>query len=87
MRVAVKAVGVNPVDYKAYSPDYGRDVSQLPMHLGSEAAGVVVATGEKAEGPAGPGRGRVSLGEHSPSSVLDEGGVRWEPGCPRVYPS
>jgi len=54
VRVAVKAVGVNPADYKVYSGEFGRDVSQLPMHLGFEAAGVVVATGEEAEGPAGP---------------------------------
>ena len=54
VRVAVKAVGVNPADYKVYSGEFGRDVSQLPIHLGFEAAGVVVATGEEAEGPAGP---------------------------------
>jgi NADPH:quinone reductase-like Zn-dependent oxidoreductase len=54
VRVAVKAVGVNPADYKVYSGEFGRDTSQLPIHLGFEAAGVVVATGEKAEGPGGP---------------------------------
>jgi NADPH2:quinone reductase len=54
VRVAVKAVGVNPVDYKVYSGDFGHDPSQLPMHLGSEAAGVVTGAGDQARGPAGP---------------------------------
>ena len=54
--VEVRAVGTNPVDYKLFSGDYGRDESQLPMPLGSEAAGVVTAAGEGAEGPGGPVR-------------------------------
>jgi len=33
---------------------FGRDPSQLPMRLGSEAAGVVTAAGPDAVGPAGP---------------------------------
>jgi NADPH:quinone reductase len=37
----VRAAGVNPVDWKRYSGAFGRDPSQLPMRLGSEAAGVV----------------------------------------------
>ena len=52
--VEVRAAGTNPVDYKMYSGAYGKDASQLPIHLGYEAAGVVSAVGGDAEGPAGP---------------------------------
>jgi NADPH:quinone reductase len=45
---------VNPVDYKAYSGAFGTDPSRLPIRLGSEAAGVVIAAGPDAIGPAGP---------------------------------
>ncbi|HEV3268009.1 MAG TPA: NADP-dependent oxidoreductase [Acidimicrobiales bacterium] len=51
--VAVRAAGTNPVDYKMYSGAYGRDASQLPMSLGFEAAGIVVAVGDGVEGPSG----------------------------------
>jgi NADPH:quinone reductase len=54
VRVAIRAVGVNPIDYKLYSGTHGRDPSQLPMHLGSEAAGIVTSAGYDARGPAGP---------------------------------
>ena len=53
-RVAIRASGVNPVDYKSYSGAFGRDPSRLPLRLGSEAAGVVTAVGPDAVGPAGP---------------------------------
>ncbi len=53
-RIAVRAIGVNPVDYKSYSGAFGRDESRLPLRLGSEAAGVVTAVGPDAAGPAGP---------------------------------
>jgi NADPH2:quinone reductase len=52
--VAVRAVGVNPVDYKLYSGAFGSDPTALPMRLGLEAAGVVTAAGPDAVGPAGP---------------------------------
>ncbi|MGH8962374.1 MAG: NADP-dependent oxidoreductase [Jatrophihabitantaceae bacterium] len=54
IRIAVRAAGVNPVDYKSYSGAYGADPSQLPIRLGLEAAGVVTAVGADAVGPAGP---------------------------------
>jgi len=54
VRVAVRAAGVNPVDYKAYSGAFGRDPANLPMRLGGEAAGVVTAVGPEAVGPSGP---------------------------------
>ncbi len=53
--VEVRGVGTNPVDYKVFSGSFGADPSQLPMPVGSEAAGVVTAVGEGgAVGPAGP---------------------------------
>jgi NADPH:quinone reductase len=53
-RIAVRAAGVNPVDYKSYSGAFGADPARLPIRLGSEAAGVVTAAGPGAAGPAGP---------------------------------
>ncbi|MDQ1365512.1 MAG: NADPH:quinone reductase, partial [Acidimicrobiaceae bacterium] len=51
--VDVLAAAANPADYKMYSGAFGRDPSKLPIRLGFEAAGVVAAVGEDAEGPAG----------------------------------
>jgi len=47
-RIAVRAAGVNPVDYKAYSGAFGADPSRLPVRPGQEAAGVVSAVGPDA---------------------------------------
>lgn len=58
-RIEVRASGVNPADYKSYSGAFGTDQSRLPIRLGSEAAGVVTATGPDALGPAGS----VSVGD------------------------
>ncbi len=52
--VEVKAIGVNPFDYKSYSGAFGTDGSKLPIALGSEASGIVVAVGGTVEGPVGP---------------------------------
>jgi NADPH:quinone reductase len=52
--IAVRAAGTNPVDYKRYSGAMGRDPAQLPMRLGSEAAGVVTEAPDGSEGPGGP---------------------------------
>lgn len=41
--VEVRAAGANPVDYKLYSGDMGNDPANLPLPVGMEAAGVVVA--------------------------------------------
>lgn len=57
--VEVKAIGVNPIDYKLYSGAFGSDQSTLPLHLGSEASGVVVAVGNITTGPGGP----ISVGD------------------------
>ena len=48
----VRAVGVNPIDYKSYSGAYGADPSQLPRRVGSEASGVVAAIGSDVTGVA-----------------------------------
>jgi NADPH:quinone reductase-like Zn-dependent oxidoreductase len=52
--VGVRAVGTNPFDCKVYSGAFGSDPAALPLHLGLEAAGVVIAVGEQAQGPGGP---------------------------------
>jgi NADPH:quinone reductase len=52
VRLEVRAAGVNPVDYKSYAGTSGRDPSRLPMRLGYEASGVVLAAGDDAVGPA-----------------------------------
>jgi NADPH:quinone reductase-like Zn-dependent oxidoreductase len=59
VRVEVRAVGTNPVDYKMYRPGPGNDPSRLPLRLGFEAAGVVT---EVADGTAGPG-GPIHVGD------------------------
>lgn len=53
-RIEVRAAGVNPIDHKVYSGMFGTDPAQLPIRLGSEAAGVVTSVGAGATGPAGP---------------------------------
>jgi NADPH:quinone reductase len=58
VRIAVRAAGINPIDWKRYSGAMG-SAAALPMRLGYEAAGVVMEVGEDAVGPAG----RVSVGD------------------------
>ena len=67
-RIAVRAAGVNPVDYKSYSGAFGTDPARLPVRPGLEAAGVVTAVGRGAAGPAGP----VAVGPAGPVAVGDE---------------
>lgn len=55
-RIAIKAAGVNPLDYKMYSGAFNRDPAGLPMRLGLEAAGIVTHVGPDAVGPGGPVR-------------------------------
>jgi NADPH:quinone reductase len=45
VRIAVRAAGVNPVDWKMYSARPGADPALLPIRVGLEAAGVVTAAG------------------------------------------
>lgn len=54
VQVQLRAIGVNPYDYKTYSGAFGADPDTLPVRPGIEAAGVVVAVGDDAAGPTGP---------------------------------
>lgn len=51
--VAVRAAGMNPIDFKLYSGHMGSDTSTLPMPVGNEVSGVVTAVGDGARGRAG----------------------------------
>jgi NADPH:quinone reductase-like Zn-dependent oxidoreductase len=52
--VDVMAAGTNPIDYKLYSGEMGRDPAKLPMPVGMEVAGVVAAITPGAAGYTGP---------------------------------
>ncbi len=51
--IAVKAAGINPIDYKTVAGLQGTDPANLPLPVGLEVAGVVTAVGPEAVGPAG----------------------------------
>jgi NADPH:quinone reductase len=68
VRMAVRAAGVNPVDWKRYSGAMST-AAALPMRLGFEAAGVVTEAGPGAEGPAGP----VAAGDEVIAYRIDGG--------------
>jgi NADPH:quinone reductase-like Zn-dependent oxidoreductase len=68
VRIAVRAAGINPVDWKRYSGSMGAGV-ELPMRLGFEAAGVVTEVGSEAVGPAGP----VAVGDEVIAFRVDGG--------------
>jgi NADPH2:quinone reductase len=68
VRVAVRAAGINPIDWKRYSRSTGSDVA-LPMRLGFEVAGVVTEIGSDAVGPAGP----VAVGDEVIAYRVDGG--------------
>jgi NADPH:quinone reductase len=68
VRIAVRASGVNPVDWKRYSGSMRVGV-ELPMRLGFEAAGVVTEVGSDASGPAGP----VAVGDEVIAFRVDGG--------------
>lgn len=92
--VDVRAAALNPADWKAMAGAFGADESRLPLRVGMEGAGVVVAVGPDADGPAGP----VAVGDEvvvhpasgtfaervvvPASSVLPKPpGVAWEPAA------
>ncbi|MCW2519906.1 MAG: alcohol dehydrogenase [Mycobacterium sp.] len=52
--VGVRAAGTNPIDYKLYSGEMGRDPAKLPMPVGMEVAGVVAEITPGAAGYTGP---------------------------------
>ncbi|MGC0364425.1 NADPH2:quinone reductase [Rhodococcus sp. 27YEA15] len=85
--VEVRAIGVNPFDYKLYSGAFGSDESDLPISIGGEAAGTVTAVGPDVTGIAvgdevivNPGNGlyadRVVVPESS--LTLKPASVSWE---------
>lgn len=47
--IDVRAIGVNPTDFKGISGAYGRDESKLPIRLGNELSGVVAEVGPDTE--------------------------------------
>jgi NADPH:quinone reductase-like Zn-dependent oxidoreductase len=51
--VEVRAAGTNPLDFKLYSGQMGRDPAKLPMPLGLEASGTVIAAAPGASGYTG----------------------------------
>ncbi|MGW0040262.1 NADP-dependent oxidoreductase [Rhodococcus sp. NPDC003348] len=53
VRVRLRAIGVNPFDYKSYSGTFGADPDRLPIRPGIEASGVVESVGADAVGPTG----------------------------------
>ena len=55
--IEVRAIGVNPTDYKGILGAYGRDESRLPLPLGYEVAGVIQALGSDTELASGGGAG------------------------------
>ena len=76
----VRAAGTNPIDYKLYGGARGKDPSLLPMSLGLEASGVVLAIGgdgadiggDGAEGPAGTVHvGDEVIAFHAPGSYAE----------------
>jgi NADPH:quinone reductase len=60
VRLAVRAAGINPIDWKLYSGAMGTG-AQLPLRLGYEVAGVVTELGGEAAGPAGA----ISVGDEA----------------------
>jgi NADPH:quinone reductase-like Zn-dependent oxidoreductase len=68
----IRAAGTNPIDYKLYGGARGEDPSLLPMSLGLESSGVVLAVGDGAEGPAGPVRvGDEVIAYRAPGSYAE----------------
>jgi NADPH:quinone reductase len=62
--VEVRAAGVNPADAKLVAGVFGSDPSMLPIHPGSEVAGVVTSVGPDAVDGALPGgSGPVRVGD------------------------
>jgi NADPH:quinone reductase-like Zn-dependent oxidoreductase len=51
--VDVRAAGTNPIDYKLYGGEMGRDPAKLPIPVGMEVAGVVAAVAPGAAGYTG----------------------------------
>lgn len=67
--IEVRSAAVNPADLKLAGGLFGDDPARLPMRLGFEVAGVVVAVGDAARGPAGP----VAVGDEVIGYPVDGG--------------
>jgi NADPH:quinone reductase-like Zn-dependent oxidoreductase len=67
--VDVRAAGTNPIDYKLYSGAMGRDPARLPMALGMEVSGIVVAAGPDAAGYTG----RLAVGDEVVATIAEGG--------------
>jgi NADPH:quinone reductase len=68
VRIAVRAAGINPIDWKLYSAAMSARAS-FPMRVGFEVAGVVTEAGAEAVGPAG----RVAVGDEVIAYRVDGG--------------
>ena len=77
VRIAVKAAGLNPVDWKIFSGMMGDDASALPRGVGRDYAGVVDAVGEGvasvAVGDAVLGTARSAPGRGMDAGALADG--------------
>lgn len=69
--IEVRASAVNPLDHLLYSGAFGSDADRLPMPVGQELAGVVIATGAHAVGPAGP----IQVGDEVIACPRDRSGA------------
>ena len=71
--IEVRAAGVNPFDVKRYSGAFGADPALLPMRLGFEVSGVVLALGDGAAGAGGGPVGPVAVGDEVIAFRIDGG--------------
>jgi NADPH:quinone reductase-like Zn-dependent oxidoreductase len=55
VRIGMRAAGVNPSDAKTLAGVFGNDPAKLPLHPGTEVAGVVTAVGSDAAADFAPG--------------------------------
>lgn len=54
--IAVRAAGMNPMDFKRVEGGYGKDPSMLPVRPGGEVSGVVLALGDGTQLASGGGK-------------------------------
>ena len=67
----MRSAGVNPIDYKLYGGMRGG--ATFPMRIGMEAAGIVAAVGDDAQGPDGPWQvGDEVIGFRVPGAAAEQ---------------
>ncbi|EOM78601.1 NADPH:quinone reductase [Rhodococcus rhodnii LMG 5362] len=94
VRVDLRAIGVNPFDFKSYSGAFGDDPEKLPLSIGTEGAGVVAAVADEAVSPDGllavgtevivyPGTGMYaeSVVVSATSVLVKPPSLAWEPAA------